>query len=54
VLAFVGSALTGHSVDGLPVVMLSELTNFLLMDDGRRLGWDEAKRVFDTLESMTR
>ena len=54
VLAFVGSDLTGHEVDGLPVVMLSELTDFLLFDDGRRLAWHEAKQVFDTLGSLTR
>ena len=48
VLAFVGATVTGHSVDGLPVVTLSELTRFLLIDDGRRLSWEEASG-FSTL-----
>ena len=54
VLAIVGADLTGDDVDGLPVMMLDRLTKFLLSDDGRRLSWEEAKRVFVTLEAMTR
>jgi len=54
VLVVVGADLTGREVDGLPVVPLEELNGFLLIDDGRRLTWDQAKRVLDTLEVMTR
>ena len=54
VLAVVGADLTGREVDGLPVLLLDELTGFLLNDDGRRLTWEEAKQVLDALEAMTR
>jgi hypothetical protein len=54
VLAVVGADLTGREVDGLPVVVLDELSDFLLSDDGRRLTWDQAKRVLDTLGALTR
>ena len=54
VLVVVGADLTGNEVDGLPVVLLEELQEFLLRDDGRRLSWDEARRVLDALEVMTR
>jgi len=53
-LSIVGTDLTGHEVDGLPVFLLDELAGFLLNDDGRRLTWEEAKRVLDTLGAMTR
>jgi len=54
VLAVGGADLTGREVDGLPVVLLEELTEFLLRDDGRRLMWGQAKSVLDALEIMTR
>jgi hypothetical protein len=54
VLAIVGADLTGDTVDGLPIVKLEDLTSYLLFDDGRRLSWEEARRVFDTLSLMTR
>ena len=54
VLAVVGADLTGREVDGLPVLLLDELTGFLLNDDGRRLTWEEAKQVLDALEARTR
>ena len=54
VLAVVGADLTGCEVDGLPVRRLDQLAGFLLDDDGRRLSWEEAKRVLDVLGTMTR
>ncbi len=54
VLAVVGADLTGYEVDGLPVFALEELSEFLLHDDGRRLTWEEAKRILDTLGAATR
>ncbi len=54
VLAVMGADLTGREVDGLPVVLLEELTEFLLRDDGRRLTWGGAKSVLDALEGMVR
>ncbi len=54
VLVVVGADLTGQEVDGLPVVLLEELSEFLLRDDGRRLTWGKAKSVLDALEGMMR
>ena len=54
VLAVVGADLTGREVDGLPLMRLDQLAEFLLDDDGRRLSWEEAKRVLDALGAMTR
>ena len=54
VLAVVGADLTGREVDGLPVLRLDELAEFLLNDDGRRLSWEEAKRILQALGAMTR
>lgn len=54
VLAVVGSNLTGREVDKLPLVLLEELPAFLLNYDGRRLAWEEAKRILDVLGATTR
>jgi len=54
VRAIVGADLTGEEVDGLPVVRLEELTEFLLSDNGRPFPWEVAKRVLGTLEAVMR
>jgi len=54
VLAVACPDLTGDTVDGLPVLLLSELPDFLLGDARPRMSWDAAARIFSALERVTR